>query len=101
MPQVRRQRYLALTEPLRTQKFVTIDPKISTQILEVKPIVDRQNGLTLRIELTPTFDQLTKAAEGGSLESRILAELAVLEQQLAKLKVLLVELEATSNNEAE
>ena len=96
-------RYLALTEPLRTQKFVTIDPKISTQILKVKPFLDVQRRyLTLRnFEFTDTSDQIATVAVGESLEARLLAEITTLQQQLAKLKDLIVQLEATSNNEDE
>ncbi len=101
---LKRQQYLALTEPQRTQTFVVIDPKISTQVLEVKPLTDiyEQSVLTQsNLALAKMYSQLTKAAEGESIEARLLAQLAVLEQQLAKLKALIVELDATSNNEDE
>jgi len=91
---LKRQQYLALTEPQRTQTFVVIDPKISTQVLAVKPltadIYERslltQSNLALARNM---YSQLTKVAEGESIEARLLVELAVLEQQLAKLKALI------------
>ena len=101
---LKRQQYLALSEPQRTQTFVVIDPKISTQVLEVNPLTDMYERLILtqsNFALAKIYSQLPKAAEGESIEARLLAELAVLEQQLAKLKALIVELEATSNNQDE
>ena len=101
---LKRQQYLALTEPQRTQTFVVIDPKISTQVLKVKPLTDIYEQLVLtqsNLALANMYSQLTKVAEGESIEARLLAELAVLEQQVAKLKALIVELEATSNNQDE
>ncbi len=101
---LKRQQYLALTEPQRTQTFVVIDPKISTQVLEVKPLTDIYERLVLtqnNLALTNMYSQLAKVAEGESLEARLLAELAVLEQQLAKLKALIVERQARSNNQDE
>ena len=98
------QQNLTLAEPQRAQKFVAIDPKISTQVLEAKPLIDAYGQLILthrNLALANMYNQLTKAAEGESLEARLLAELAALQQQLAKLKALIVELEATSNNEDE
>ncbi|MEE8155360.1 MAG: PDZ domain-containing protein [Phycisphaerales bacterium] len=101
---LKRQHYLALTEPQRSQTFVVIDPKISTQVLEAKSLVKAYEmaAVTSRnLALAGIYSQLTKAAEGESIEARLLAQLATLEQQLAKLKALIVELEATSNNEDE
>ena len=101
---LKRQHYLALTEPQRSQTFVVIDPKISTQILEVKPLTDIYEQAVLtrsNLALAKVYSQLKKAAEDESIEARLLAELAALEQQLAKLKALIVELDATSNNEDE
>ena len=99
------QQYLALADLQRAQKFVAIDPKISTQVLEATPLIDAygQPLLAYNLALANLYNQLTitKAAEGESLEARLLAELTALEQQLAKLKALIVELEATSNNEDE
>lgn len=101
---IQTQQYLALTEPLRTQKFVAIDPKISTDLLVVNPLIARAEQLVLtqrNLALADTYRQLTKAAEGESIEARLLVEITALEQQLAKLRALIVELEATSNNEDE
>ena len=93
-----------MAEPLRTQKFVTIDPKISTQVLEAKPLVDAY-ALPLatyrNLVLADAYTRLVTVAEGESLEARLLAEIGVLQKQLAKLKALIVELEATSNNQDE
>ena len=91
---LKRQQYLALTEPQRAQTFVVIDPKISTQILAVKPLTADlyQHSLLAQSNLALTknmYSQVTKVAEGESIEARLLVELAVLEQQLAKLKALI------------
>ncbi len=97
---LRRQQYLTLIEPQRTQKFVTIDPKISTDLLVVNPLIDRAEQLVLtqrNLALADMYRQLTKVGEGESLEARLLAEITTLQQHLAKLKALIIELEATSN----
>jgi len=79
--------------------FLTIDPKISTQVLNVNP---RSDVLTYRnLALADTYTLLTKDTQGKSIEARLLAEITTLQQQLAKLKALIVELEATSNTEDE
>ena len=101
---LRPQQLVAFDELQRAQKFVTINPKISTDLLVVNPLIARAEQLVLtqrNLALASMYDQFTKAAEGKSIEARLLAEITTLEQQLAKLRALIVELEATSKSEKE
>ena len=101
---LRPQQLVAFDELQRAQKFVTINPKISTDLLVVNPLIARDEQLVLtqrNLALASMYDQLTKGAEGKSIEARLLVEITTLEQQLAKLRALIVELEATSKSEDE
>lgn len=78
------------TEPTK-QKWVTIDPKISNQILQVSPLVDASRRyLEIQYNLINSSD---------SIEAQLRAEIEAMEQQLAKIKALAARLAESKEKE--
>jgi len=101
---LQRQEYVDYLELDRAQKFVKTDPKIIAQVLEVSPPIDLSGKPILayrNLAFVDLYTRFATVAEGESIEARLLVEITTLQQQLAKLKALIVELEATSNTEDE
>lgn len=73
------------------QKWVTIDPKISNQILQVSPVLDAARS-NIQRQFLDAYVARRSTQSSDSIEAQLWAEIAQMEQQLAKIKALAAKL---------
>ncbi|MCH8822642.1 MAG: PDZ domain-containing protein [Planctomycetes bacterium] len=81
----------------RKQKWVTIDPKISNQILQVTPVLEATTSNLQRQWLDAVVKTIPPSSD--SVEAQLWVEIAAMEQQLAKIKALAAKLAQSSKKE--
>lgn len=83
------------------QKWVTVDPKISNQILQVTPVVEATRRYIqlgyIQTSRSESIEAQLRASE--SIEAQLRAEIAAMEQQLAKIKALAAKLAESKEKE--